>query len=93
MPLRRRRRLVRAAAVGGTAYMAGKHAGRAGAEEVEPAAPQPAVPQQAVPQQAPPSSDADRIQALKDLKELLDAGAINQYEFDREKDRLLHAGG
>jgi hypothetical protein len=89
MPLRRRRRLVRAAAVGGTAYMAGRHAGRSGAEEEYEEAP--AAPAAAA--AAPPTTDADRIKALKDLKDLLDAGAINQYEFDREKDRLLHADG
>jgi hypothetical protein len=91
MPLRRRRRLVRAAAVGGTAYMAGRHAGRAGAEEEYDEAPAPSAAPVAA--EAPPTSDADRIKALKDLKDLLDAGAINQYEFDREKDRLLHADG
>ena len=41
---------------------------------------------------AAPTSEADRVGALRDLKELLDSGAISQVEFDKEKNRLLEAG-
>jgi uncharacterized membrane protein YebE (DUF533 family) len=36
-----------------------------------------------------PASEADRIQALAQLKDLLDQGAISQDEFDTEKRKLL----
>jgi hypothetical protein len=35
-------------------------------------------------------SEADRIQALKNLKELLDSGVLTQAEFDAQKQRLLN---
>jgi len=95
MPLRRRRRLVRAAAVGGTAYAVGRHSGRrAEAQEYgEPAyqepANEPAPPPP--PPSAAPTSEADRVGALRDLKELLDSGAISQVEFENEKNRILHS--
>ena len=93
MPLRRRRRLVRAAAVGGAAYAAGRHSGRrAEAEEYDTQAyqePEPAY--QAPPPQAAPTSEADRVGALRDLKDLLDSGAISQVEFENEKNRILHS--
>jgi len=101
MPLRRRRRLVRAAAVGGTAYAVGRHSGRkAEAQDAEaqdyqqaPDSYQQPPPQAAPPQQAAaPTSEADRVGALRDLKELLDSGAISQVEFENEKNRLLASG-
>jgi hypothetical protein len=43
---------------------------------------------------APPAADdeAHRLQALLKLKELLDAGALTQDEFDAEKQRILQHG-
>ena len=35
-------------------------------------------------------SDADRIQALKNLKDLLDTGVLTQAEFDAQKQKLLN---
>lgn len=98
MPLiGRRRPLLRAAMVGGAGYMAGKR--RAGTEQHEydqdaqlagmqqpaPAAPPPA----AAPAPAA-MSEADRIQALKNLKDLLDTGVLTQAEFDAQKQKLLN---
>lgn len=99
MPLiGRRRPLLRAAMVGGAGYMAGKR--RAGTEQHEydqdaqlagmqqpaPAAPPPA----AAPAPAA-MSEADRIQALKNLKDLLDTGVLTQAEFDAQKQKLLNS--
>ena len=98
MPFRRRRPLLRAAAVGGTAYAAGKHGQRkqqeaadqeARLEDVEnqqAAAPPADVPQQA---SAAQMTEGERVSALKDLKELLDSGVINLSEFEKEKTKLL----
>jgi hypothetical protein len=104
MPLMRRRPLLRAAMVGGTAYAAGKHVQRGQQHEYEQDAQlaemQQAPPQQAPPQQAAPpvaaapapTSAADRVSALTDLKGLLDSGVLTQQEFDAEKSKIL-AGG
>ena len=88
MPLiGRRRPLLRAAMVGGAGYMAGKARGEtADAAAAPPAAPAPA--------QAPAPaamSEADRIQALKNLKDLLDTGVLTQAEFDAQKQKLLNS--
>src|SRR3954452_14127226 len=101
MPLMRRRPLLRAAMVGGTAYAAVKHVKRGQQHEYEQDA-QLAEMQQATPQQAAPpvaaapapapSSAADRVSALTDLKGLLDSGVLTQQEFDAEKSKIL-AGG
>ena len=37
-----------------------------------------------------PMSEADRVNALKNLKDLLDAGALTQAEFDAQKQKLLN---
>jgi hypothetical protein len=86
MPFRRRRPLLRAAAVGGTAYAVGKHRGRGAEAEDE----QEQYDDQ-VPQQAPaPASESDRLDSIKQLAELHDSGALSDEEFAREKDRLLN---
>ena len=95
MPLMRRRPLLRAAMVGGTAYAAGKHAQRGQQHEYEQdqqlagmqatQAPPPPPPMA-----APPAvSSADRVKALTDLKGLLDSGVLTQAEFDAEKTKIL----
>lgn len=101
MPLiGRRRPLMRAAMVGGAGYAAGKRRARteqheydqdaAIAQEAPPAAPAaPAAPPAAAPAPAA-MSEADRIQALKNLKELLDSGVLTQAEFDAQKQKLLN---
>jgi putative oligomerization/nucleic acid binding protein len=100
MPLMRRRPLLRAAMVGGTAYAAGKHVQRGQQHEAEQdqqlaatqqAPPPPPPPMAAAPAPAP-SSAADRVSALTDLKGLLDSGVLTQQEFDAEKSKIL-AGG
>jgi hypothetical protein len=90
MPLvRRRRPLLRAAAVGGAAYM-GKHA----AERREPSAegqPQDYPP----PAQAPAQSagmSAEAVGRLKEMSELHDQGILTDQEFEQQKRALLGGG-
>src|SRR4051794_40927365 len=103
MPLiGRRRPLMRAAMVGGAGYAAGKRRARteeheyeqdaqlAGMQQAQPAAaPPPAAPPPA-PAAPAPMSATDRIEALKNLKELLDSGVLTQAEFDAQKQQLLN---
>jgi hypothetical protein len=100
MPLMRRRPLLRAAMVGGTAYAAGKHQQRNQEHEYEQdaqlqqmqsaPAPPPPAPMAAAPPPAPAAtSSADRVKALTDLKGLLDSGVLTQGEFDAEKTKIL----
>ena len=51
--------------------------------------PGPSSPAAAPAQQAPSDDEAHRVEALTKLKELLDAGALTQEEFDQEKHRIL----
>ncbi|HZU18651.1 MAG TPA: SHOCT domain-containing protein [Candidatus Dormibacteraeota bacterium] len=94
----RRRPLLRAAMVGGvgyTAYQAGKRRTDQAQHEAEQDAQLAAMQQQAEapvpPPAATPPADAaaQRVEALSKLKELLDAGALTQQEFDAEKRRIL----
>jgi hypothetical protein len=93
---------MRAAMVGGAGYAAGKRRARTEQHEYDQDA---AIAQQAPPAAAAPApapvapaaapapaamSDADRIQALKNLKELLDSGVLTQAEFDAQKQKLLN---
>ena len=100
MPLLRRRPLLRAAAVGGGAYMAGKHVANARAQDQQEAyyegqqsmaAPPPAPP--AAPPPAPPAGGmtSDSISQLKQLGELHQQGILTDDEFAREKARILGA--
>jgi len=97
MPLMRRRPLMRAAMVGGTAYAAGKHRQRSQQHEYEQdeqiAQAQEAPPQQAYapppPAPAPAMSSGDMVKQLTDLKGLLDAGVLTQSEFDVQKNKIL----
>src|SRR5438094_2193925 len=76
----RRRPLARAAVVGGAGYAAGKH--RAGRQEEqaeqEAAAQAQQAPEAAPPEAAPPSpmTQSDQVEALKNLKDLLDSGVL-----------------
>ena len=104
MPLiGRRRPLMRAAMVGGAGYAAGKRRARteeheyeqdaqlAGMQQAPPAPAPAAAPPPAPPTAAPAAtSAADRIEALKNLKELLDSGVLTQAEFDAQKQQLLN---
>ena len=92
---RRRRPLLRGAAVGGVAYTAGKAGARAAGEEADPNAPaeQPEAEQEAAPADpAPtaPSADASMDELTK-LKGLLDAGVLTQDEFDAQKQKILQS--
>ena len=78
---------------GALAYQAGKRRQADMQHEYDQDA---ALAQQAAPPQyaapapaASPASEADKVQALADLKNLLDQGAISQAEFDAEKQKLL----
>ncbi len=97
MPLLRRRRpLLRAAAVGGGAYMAGKHVANSRAEHEQEAYDQgqqsamaaaPAAPAA----QGPSGTSSDDIARLRQLGELHDKGILTDDEFAREKARILGA--
>jgi|WetSurMetagenome_2_1015567.scaffolds.fasta_scaffold770476_1 membrane protease subunit (stomatin/prohibitin family) len=88
----RRRPLMRAAVVGGTAYYAGKKVSQSRAQTeaqnqqiADLQAQQDA--QQAAPAAAP--SQDDSVEKLKQLKGLLDQGVLTQSEFDLEKQKIL----
>ena len=102
MPLMRRRPLLRAAAVGGGAYMAGKHRAASQQREMEqdqriddleaqPAQPAYAAPPPAYaappPAAAGPSDDA--IAKLTQLGQLHEQGVLTDEEFARQKSILL----
>lgn len=87
MPFRRRRPLLRAAAVGGVGYAAGKRGAKAAGEEPDPNAPADEQPEAAA---AAPSADQSMEQLTK-LKELLDSGVLTQAEFDAQKQKILQS--
>lgn len=92
MPLGRRRPLMRAAMVGGTAYAAGKHVQRGRERE---AGEEERIEQLESQQQAPPAasggmSDA-AIQQLQKLGELREQGILTDAEFEAQKRSLLGA--
>jgi membrane protease subunit (stomatin/prohibitin family) len=90
MPFRRRRPLMRAAAVGGVAYAAGKRGAQAG-QEPDPNAPADEQPEAAAdPAPAAPSADQSMAELTK-LKELLDSGVLTQAEFDAQKQKILQS--
>ena len=101
MPFMRRRPLLRAAVVGGGAYMAGKRTAQRRADqqdqdaaqdqriddmEQQNATPAPAAPAPAVPAQAPPSM-ADQLNQLADLH---NQGVLSDSEFAAAKSKLLN---
>jgi len=92
MPFVRRRPLLRAAAVGGMAYM-GARAGTNRAMQ-QAAAQQPAGqgepgPTEVAPAAAPASGAGDRIAQLQQLAQLHESGVLTDEEFAREKARVL----
>jgi hypothetical protein len=87
VPIRRRRPVLRAAAVGGGAYYMGKRRAEAQAPE---AAPPPEAPAPAAP--GPPPSggmSAEAVQRLQELAELHKQGVLTDEEFASQKARLL----
>ena len=89
------RMLRRAAVLGATAHVASQRGAARAQEAQQQAAPPAAVPEQTVPEQpSPPVAEAvaaptDAYGDLMKLKELLDAGALTQAEFDAEKQKIL----
>ncbi len=82
----RRRPLMRAAAVGGVAYMGSK----AGAAKANQQAAQAAQAAPAAPAPAPAAESAqDRIAQLKELAGLRDSGVLTEEEFASEKAKIL----
>ena len=68
-------------------------AGRNGSREAEEqAAVETPPPEAAPPPEAPPPpmTQADQVEALKNLKELLDSGVLTQEEFDQQKQKILN---
>jgi membrane protease subunit (stomatin/prohibitin family) len=94
MPLRRRRPVMRAAAVGGIAYAGAKAGVNAAGDEADPDAPaeQPEEQETAAADPAPaaPSADAS-MEELTKLKGLLDSGVLTQDEFDAQKQKILQS--
>src|SRR5215212_8573703 len=95
-PLRRRRPLLRAAAVGGGAYMAGKHRANNQAMEADQSAriddleqSQYAAPAPAPAPAAPTAMRPDAIEQLTQLAQLHDQGVLTDEEFAVQKSRLL----
>ena len=90
----RRRPLMRAAVVGGTAYYAGKKVSQSraqSADQNQQIADLQAQQAQQAPAAAPDSSEEDKMAQLKQLKELLDTGVLTQAEFDAQKQKILQS--
>ena len=99
--MRRRRPLMRAAMVGGGAYVAGKHVANKQAESADEEqrisdleaqqaaqqAPVAAAPVAAAPAAAPAGDDL--TSQLVDLKNLMDQGVLSPEEFQQAKAKLL----
>jgi membrane protease subunit (stomatin/prohibitin family) len=96
----RRRPLLGAAVVGGTAYHVGKKRSEAAQQEADQnaqLADLQAQQQQQQYQQAPPpaaaapAADEDPMAKLTQLKSLLDQGVLTQAEFDVQKTKILQS--
>jgi hypothetical protein len=93
--LRRRRPLMRAAMVGGGAYMAGKHVQKGRQQEAD----QDARLDDVESQQAPPAAEpapasggtSDMLEQLEKLGELRKQGVLTDAEFDAQKQKLLQS--
>lgn len=82
MPVGRRRPLMRAAMVGGTAYAAGKHRERSQQQQQEQEPPAP-------PEAAAGGMSDATIKQLQKLGELREAGILTDAEFAAQKQKLL----
>jgi hypothetical protein len=94
MPLRRRRPLMRAAMVGGTAYVAGKHVQQGNQREADEAAriDQLEAQQAAAAAPAPAGGggmSAASIEQLKQLGDLHEQGILTDAEFEVQKQKIL----
>jgi hypothetical protein len=92
MPFVRRRPLLRAAAIGGVAYMGAKAgSNRAQAQQQAAAGPAeaPATAPAPAPAPAPVSAASDRIAQLQQLASLHDSGALTDEEFTAAKAQVL----
>jgi len=91
MPFVRRRPLLRAAAVGGVAYMGAKAGSNRAMSQQQAAAPAPAQapPPPAPAPAAPVSAASDRIAQLQQLASLHDSGALTDEEFTTAKAQVL----
>ena len=99
--MRRRRPLMRAAMVGGGAYVAGKHVANKQAEQADQEARIEQLEAQQAAQQAPVAAAAvaaapaaapagdDLTSQLVDLKNLMDQGVLSPEEFQQAKAKLL----
>ena len=88
--LRRRRPLMRAAAVGGAGYYAGKKMAERDANQEEP--PDNEVQDQPAPAEEAPSGetgDDDMVKKLTQFKELHDSGVLTDEEFAAAKEKVL----
>ena len=96
---RRRRPLLRAAAVGGGAYLAGKHMARASDqraadeagqdERISQLEQQQAPPPQAPPPQAAPAAGPSMADQLQQIAALHQQGMLTDEEFAKAKAKLL----
>jgi Short C-terminal domain len=96
MIMRRRRPLLRAAVVGGGAYMAGKSAANRSADRADQEArisnleaQQQQAPQVPEPRGGQASGDSDVLGQLTKLVQMHDSGALTDEEFSAAKARLL----
>ena len=96
---RRRRPLMRAAVVGGTAYYAGKKVQQGREQDAETEArledleAQQGAPPPQVAAPAPSGGMSDAaIEQLKQLGQLKDQGILTEAEFEEQKHKLLYGG-
>jgi len=91
----RRRPLMRAAVVGGTAYYAGKKGAESAQREADQSAAIEELQAQQYQQQAAPAAPAaggmseDSIAKLKDLASLHEQGVLTDAEFEVQKQKIL----
>ena len=95
MPIRRRRPLLRAAAVGGGAYYMGKRRAESQGPPVAESQGPPVAAQadEGLPPQTPPPAkagmSAESVQRLQELAELHKQGVLTDEEFAAQKARIL----
>lgn len=94
------RGVARTAVIAGTATAVSNRVSRrqAGrwAAQAEPEAPEPApapapIPAQSAPPTPPPADMASKLEQLKQLGELREAGVLSDYEFEMQKGRILNS--